>query len=67
MLDALFIKKLFNLGDLELGPIVTSHFLDWKTKFLLCSSNEDIYLLLHLRLIKDKEYSSETGIIINNY
>ena len=67
MLDALFIKKLFNLGVLEFGPIVTSHFLDWKTEFLLCSSNEDLYLLLHLGLIKDKEDPSEMGIIINNY
>jgi hypothetical protein len=67
MLDALFIKKLFNLGVLEFGPIVTSYFFDGETELLLCSSNEDIYLLLYLALIIDKEYPSETGIIINNY
>ena len=66
MLDALFIQKLFNLGVLELGPIITPYFLDWETEFLLCPSNEDFHLLLHLALIKDKEYPSETGIIINN-
>ena len=66
MLDALFIKKLFNLGVLELGPIVTSYFLDWETKFLLCSSNKGLHLVLYLALIKDKEYPSEMGIIINN-
>jgi hypothetical protein len=67
MLDALFIKKLFNLGVLKFGHIVTSHFLDGETELLLCSSNEDLYLLLYLALIIDKEYPSKTGIIINNY
>jgi hypothetical protein len=65
MLDALFIKKFFNLGVLEFGPIVTPYFLDWETKFSLCSSNEGFHLILHLALIKEKEYPSETGIIIN--
>jgi hypothetical protein len=67
MLDALFIKKLFNLGVLEFGPIVTSHFLDGKIKLLLCSSNKGFHLIVYLALIIDKEYPSETGIIINNY
>jgi hypothetical protein len=66
MLDALFIKKLFNLDVLEFGPIVTSHFLDEEIELLLCSSNEDLYLLLYLSLIIDKECPSETRIIINN-
>jgi hypothetical protein len=59
MLDALFIKKIFNLGVLEFGPIVTSHFLDGKTELLLCPSNEDLYLLLYLALFIKKEYPSE--------
>jgi hypothetical protein len=67
MLDALFIKKLFNMDVLEFGPIVTSNFLDGKTELLLCSSNKGFHLILYLTLIIDKEYPSETGIIINNY
>jgi hypothetical protein len=67
MLDALFIKKFFNLGVLEFGPIVTSYFLIGKTKLFLCTSNKDLHLLLYLALIIKKEYPSEAGIIINNY
>jgi hypothetical protein len=67
MLDALFIKILFNLGVLEFGPIVTSYFLDGESKLLLCPSNEDLHLLLYLTLIIKKEYPSEARIIINNY
>ena len=66
MFDALIIKKLLNLGVPELGPIITCYLLDWETKFLLCSPNKGLYLFLYLTLIKDKEYPSETGIIINN-
>jgi hypothetical protein len=67
MLDALFIKKFFNLGVLKFGFIVTSYFHDGDTELLLCPSNEDLHLLLYLALIIKKEYSSEAGIIINNY
>ena len=66
MLDALFIKKLLNLGVLEFGPIVSSHFLDGKTELLLSSSNEYLHLLLNLALVMQEKYPSETGIIINN-
>ena len=65
MLDVLFIKKLLNKSILEFGPIVTSHFLDWETKLLLCSSNKYLHLLLNLALVI-KIYLSETEIIINN-
>ena len=56
MLDALFIKKFFHIGVLEFGSIVTTHFLDWKVKLPLCSSNEDFHLLLYLALVKHKEH-----------
>jgi hypothetical protein len=67
MLDALFIKKLFNLGVLEFSPIVASNFLNRKTELLLCSSNKGFHLILYLALIIDKEYPSKMGIVINNY
>ena len=67
MLDALIIKKLLNLGVSKFGPIVASHFLDWETEFILCPSYKCLHLVLYLALIKDKEYPSETRIIINNY
>ena len=66
MLDALFIKKLLNLGVLEFGPIVTPHFLDGETKLLLSSSNKNLHFLSNLTLIKQEKYPSETRIIINN-
>ena len=66
MLDALFIKKFFHLSVLEFGSIVTSHFLDWEPKLLLCRSNEYLHLLLCLTLVIHKEHPSEIGIIINN-
>jgi len=66
MLDALFIKKLLKKSILEFGAIVASHFLDWKTELLLCPSNKYLHFLLNLTLVIQKEYPSETGIIINN-
>ena len=66
MLDALFIKKLLNKSILKFGPIITSHFLDWETKLILCSSNKYLHLLLNMALVIQKEYPSEIGIIINN-
>ena len=49
MLDALFIKKLLNLGVLEFGPIVASHFLDGETE-LLSSSNKSLHFVSNLTL-----------------
>ena len=66
MLDVLFIKKLLNLGVLEFGPIVASHFLDGETELLLSSSNKSLHFVFNLILIKQEKYISETGIIINN-
>ena len=56
----------FNKSVFEFGPIITSHLLNWETKLLLCSSNKCLHFLLNLALVIQKEYPSETGIIINN-
>jgi hypothetical protein len=56
MLDALIIKKLFNLDILEFGLINTSYFLDRGIKFHLCPPNKCIHFLLYIALTKDKEY-----------
>jgi hypothetical protein len=37
MLDAFFVKKVFYLSVLELSAIVTSNFIDFSIKFILCS------------------------------
>jgi hypothetical protein len=37
MLDAFFIKIVFNLSVLELGAIITSYSLDFSIKLILCS------------------------------
>ena len=66
MLDGFFIKKLLNLGVLEFGPIVASHFLDGETELLLSSSNKYLHLLLNLALVMQEKYPSETRIVINN-
>jgi hypothetical protein len=66
MLDALFIKELLNLSVLEFGPFVTSYFLDGKTELLLSSSNKCLHFVPNLALIKQEEYSSEMGIVINH-
>ena len=50
LLRGVWSWKLFNKGVLEFGPIVASHFLDWETKLLLCSSNKYLHLLLNLAL-----------------
>ena len=59
MLDALFIKKLLNKSILELGSIITSHFLDGKTELLLSSSNKYLHLLLNLALVMQEKYPSD--------
>ena len=66
MLDALIIKKLLHLSVLELGSIVTTHFLDLEAEFPLCSSNEGFHLILHLCLIIHEKHPSETSKVINN-
>ena len=66
MLDALFIKKLLNLGVLEFGPIVASHFVDGETELLLSSSNKYLHILLNLALVMLEKYPSVTRIVINN-
>jgi hypothetical protein len=40
MLDAFFIKKVFDLSVLELGVVVTSNLLDLGIKLVLCPSQE---------------------------
>ena len=66
MLDVLFIKKHLNLGVLEFGPIIASHFLDGETELLLRSSNKSLHFVSNLTLIKQEKYPNETRIIINN-
>ena len=58
MLDALFIKKLFNIGVPKFRVIVTSYFLDGQTEFPLCSSYEGLHLSLYFTFIK-KEHPRE--------
>ena len=67
MLDSFFIKELFNVGVLELRPIVTSKSFDLDIKLILGSSCKLLEDTLHFTLIMQKEYLSEMRIIINNY
>jgi hypothetical protein len=67
MSNTFFIKVLFNVGVLELGAIVTAHFLDLHIKLILGSSSKFLESFLYLSLIMQKEYPSETRIVINNY
>ena len=67
MLDFFFIKELFNVGVLELRPIVTSKSFDLDIKLILGSSCKLLEDALHFTLIMQKEYLSEMRIIINNY
>ena len=67
MLDSFFIKKLFNVGVLELCPIVTSNSLDFDIKLIFGSSCKLLEDTLDFTLFTQKEYPSETRIIINNY
>ena len=67
MLDSFYIKKLFNVGVLELCPIVTSNSLDFDIKLILGSSCKLLEDTLDFTLFTQKEYPSETRIIINNY
>jgi hypothetical protein len=48
MLDALLLKKSFNLGVLGLYPIITSNLLDSQSKLVLSLSEEFLQSLLGL-------------------
>ena len=67
MLDNFFIKELFNVGVLELRPIVTSNSLDLDIKLILGSFCKLLEDAMYFTLVTQKEYPSETRIIINNY
>jgi hypothetical protein len=67
MLVAFLIKIIFNLNVLELGAIVTFYLLDFGIKLILRSLKELLEHLLCFILVLQKEYLSETRIIINNY
>jgi hypothetical protein len=66
MLDTFFIEIIFYLSVLELSFIVTSNRLESSIKFILCSLQEFVYLLLSLTFILQKEHPGETRIILNN-
>jgi hypothetical protein len=66
MLDALLLKKAFNLRVLELCTIVASYFLNPQAELILSSSQESFQSLLGLRFFLQKEYPSEARIIIHN-
>jgi hypothetical protein len=67
MLDALLLKKAFNLRVLELRPIITSYLLDSQSELILSPSQESLESLLGLRFFLQKEYPSEARIVIHNY
>ena len=67
MLDSFFIKELFNIGVLELCSIVTSNSLDLDIKLILGSFCKLLEDAMYFTLVTQKEYPSETRIIINNY
>jgi hypothetical protein len=66
MLDALLLKKSFNLRVLELRSIVVSNLFDSQSELILSPSQESLQGLLGLRFFLQKEYPSEARIIINN-
>ena len=67
MLDPFFIKKFLNIGVSKFRTIITSNILDLQLKFILSSFNEFLDNFLNFTLVTQKEYLSETRIIINNY
>jgi hypothetical protein len=67
MLDFFLIKELFNVDVLELRPIVTPNSLDLDIKLILGSSCKLLEDALDFTLVTQKEYPSETRIVINNY
>jgi hypothetical protein len=66
MLDALLIKKLFNVGVAKFDAIVTLHFLDGQPELPLISSNKSLHFPLYFTLIIHKEHPREARIVINN-
>jgi hypothetical protein len=64
ILDAFWIKIIFNLRVLELGAIVTSYLLDFGIKLILSSLQELLEHLLYFTLVLQKEYPREMRIII---
>jgi hypothetical protein len=67
MLDAFLIKVIFNLSVLEFGAIVTPYLLDIGIKLILSNLQEHRKHILCFTLVMQKEYTSETRIIISNY
>ena len=66
MCNAFFFKILFYVGVLELGAIVTSYSFDLGFKLILGSFCKFLESLLYYTFVMQKEYPSETRIIINN-
>jgi len=66
MANSLFIKIFFYVDVLELGAIVASCSLDLGFKLILGSFCKFLEGLLYYTFVMQKEYPSETGIIINN-
>uniref|UniRef100_A0A0A8XW88 Uncharacterized protein n=1 Tax=Arundo donax TaxID=35708 RepID=A0A0A8XW88_ARUDO len=66
MLNVFFIKKIFNMCNLEFTFIITPHFFDLHFKFILGSSYKSFEHHLSFTLVMKKKNPSETRIIINN-
>jgi hypothetical protein len=66
MLDALFLKKSFNLRVLELCSIVTSNLFYSQSKLILSPSQEFLRFLGFVIFLQ-KEHPSEASIAIHNY
>jgi hypothetical protein len=67
MLDAFLIKIIFNLSVLEFRAIITPYLLDLGIKLILSSLQELLEHLWCFTLVMQKEYPSETRIVINSY
>ena len=66
MTNSFFIKIFFYVGVLELGAIVASYSLDLGFKLILGSFCKFLEGFLYYTFVMQKEYPSETRIIINN-
>ena len=66
MTNSLFIKILFYVGVLELGAIVTSYSLDLGFKLVFGSLCKFLKSFSYYTFVMQKEYPSESRIIINN-
>jgi hypothetical protein len=56
MINAFFIKILYNVGVLELSAIVTSHSLDLHIKFILGSCGKLLENFMNFALVLHKVY-----------